>query len=112
MAITDQLTAGTLLISPILAGAWSASLGGLVTFAALGGDTQVAVIWGALVGSIGVSGLGILWKVWRRFTVIIEATIDLGFDKIEHKLGIDHKDFDKTEITTALDDLLKDPEDQ
>lgn len=97
-------------------GSGGAVLGAIVGAAAsepLGTSSQLSLIWGALLGSIGVTLIATLWKIWLRSRRIIEHVIDAGFDKLEVKVGLKPGNFDEEpDFKTPLDELLKKPEEK
>ncbi len=76
--------------------------------AAFIGSDDFDLVLGAIIGSVGVSGLATLWKVWTRTRRLIEFVLDKGFDRLERRVGMEPGDFDEGDVDTPMDDLMED----
>ena len=97
---------------PIATAGVGAVFGIVAAAAAIEGADNLALIWGAILGSIGVTALATLWKMWLRTRRIAEYLIDKGFDNLEAKLGMERGDLTGPEFPTVIDALGKSPGDE
>lgn len=70
---------------------------------------QIALLLSAVIGSVAVSTIGTLWKLWTRLRRLFLGWANLWFDEQERKLGLDNLDRQPT-LKTAMDALLEDSE--
>lgn len=72
-----------------------------------GSPSKVSLVLTALLMSVLLRALGMLWKVSERVRKIIEFAADKWFDGIERKVGMKPSDFDEVNIPTPMDEYTK-----
>jgi len=67
---------------------------------------QIAVVVSAVIGSIAISTVGTLWKIWTRLRLLMMRYVNVWFDEQEAKLGATEAD-PAPDLRTAMDALLE-----
>ena len=108
-ALASVVKPVAMLVATVVGGA---VVGVVAVAAAIEGADNLALIWGAILGSIGITALATLWKMWLRTRRIAEYLIDKGFDNLEARIGMERGELTGPEFPTPIDALGKSPGDE